>query len=99
MACVSLVAVRQLLPALAGTGPRVVLADNHSAHNTAAVQALFNANGHLFFNRSIHSPDFAPAEWGFSHAITFVQHYSDWVRMLTTRRSSQRACALSRLST
>ena len=72
---------------------------HHSAHHTAAVQALFNANGHLFFNRFIHSPGFAPAEWGFSHAIAFAQHYSDWVRMLTTRRSSQRACALSRLST
>jgi hypothetical protein len=29
----------------------------------------------------IHSPGFAPAEWGFSHGITFSQLHEDWLRV------------------
>ena len=57
-----------------------MLADNHNAHHFSGSRALFHANGHLLINGSIHSPDFAPAEWGFSHATTFATHYSDWMR-------------------
>jgi len=69
----------QLLPALKGTGPRVALADNHSAHHTAAMMALFNANGHLLIRGPIHSPDLAPAEWSFSHATKFTQMFEAWL--------------------
>jgi len=70
----------QLIPALEGTGPRIVLADNHSSHHTAQMQALLNANGHKLINGSIHSPDMAPAEWGFAHSIKFSQTHESWLR-------------------
>ena len=74
------VCVAQLLPALAANGPRIVMADNHTAHHFEGVQDLFLMNGHTLVRGSIHSPDFAPAEWGFSHAIKFAQYHEDWVR-------------------
>lgn len=56
------------------------MADNHTAHHFKGVQDLFLMNGHTLVRGSIHSPDFAPAEWGFSHAIKFAQLHEDWVR-------------------
>ena len=47
----------QLLPALAGTGPRILLMDNHSAHHNLELHALANANLHLVVYGSIHSPE------------------------------------------
>ena len=71
----------QLLPAIAGTGPRVILADNHTAHHSSVLEELFLMNGHLLVHGPIHSPGFAPAEWGFSHGITFSQLHEDWLRV------------------
>ena len=59
----------QLLPAIDGTGPRVILADNHTAHHSSVLEELFLMNGQMLVHGPIHSPGFAPAEWGFSHLL------------------------------
>jgi len=55
--------------------------DNHSAHHNLELHALANANLHLVVYGSIHSPDFAPAEWAFSHAIKYAQLNAAWIRL------------------
>ena len=53
-----------LMPALAGTGPRQTLKDNHSAHHQPAVDQLYLAAGHpLPLFGPVQTPQFAPVEW------------------------------------
>ena len=57
----------------------MVVGDKHSAHHGPLIQALFHANGHLLLNTSVHSCDFSPTEWAFSHAVKYAQRHEEWL--------------------
>jgi transposase len=60
-----------LLPAIQGTGSRVILMDNLTSHNKPAIDAI-QAAGHKVVLRPVHSPEFGPVEWVFGYVDKFL---------------------------
>jgi hypothetical protein len=69
----------QLLPSLKGTGRRIFMFDNLSAHLTPEVIAAIYAEGHEIRRRPIHSPDFAPVESVFNFIDQFLHQHDTQV--------------------
>lgn len=67
-----------LIPALEGTGRRVITMDRLSAHYGEVVDELRKA-GHYVIFRPASSPTFAPVEWVFSYVDKFLQQHSSQV--------------------
>ena len=63
----------EVLPAIRGTGPRILMGDNLSAHFGAEIEELLASKGHIIRYRPVHSPDFAWVEWCFQHAQMFAR--------------------------
>ena len=63
----------EVLPAIRGTGPRILMGDNLSAHFGAEIEELLTSEGHIIRYRPVHSPDFAWVEWCFQHAQMFAR--------------------------
>ena len=61
-----------LLPAIQGTGSRVILMDNLTSHNKLAIDAILAA-GHKVVLRPVHSPEFGPVEWVFGYVDKLLE--------------------------
>jgi transposase len=59
-----------LLPALVGTGPRIIMMDRLASHFGAA-ELLMKEAGHTVIARPSYSCDFALVEWVFHFVDTF----------------------------
>jgi hypothetical protein len=70
----------QVLPAIRGTGPRVLMGDRHRAHFGNDIETLLASEGHLMRHRAVHSPDTAWVEWCFEHAQKFCRINEDIIR-------------------
>jgi len=68
-----------LLPAIRGTGKRVITMDNLSGHNAHVIHHTAGLEGHLVIFRPIHSPDFGPVEWCFNYIDKFLQSHDNQI--------------------
>ena len=66
-----------LLPAIQGTGTRVITMDNLDGHSPAV--QFIKAAGHYVVFRPIHSPDFGEVEWVFNFLDLFLQAHQPLV--------------------
>jgi hypothetical protein len=68
-----------LLPSIRGTGRRIIMFDNLSAHLTTTVADAISFEGHFILRRPIHSPDFGPVESCFHFTDNFLEKHSHLV--------------------
>ena len=61
-----------LLPAIHGTGKRIITMDNLNSHLTEEIKQLIRDEGHILILRPIHSPDFAFIEDCFHYLSIFM---------------------------
>ena len=80
-----------VLPKLRGTGVRLIVMDNLSAHLNPDLRQLIASEGHILVLRPIHSPDFGGIEWVFHFVSRFLSHHH---RQLTDKniRTALEAC-------
>ena len=64
-----------LLPALAGTGRRIITYDRLTSHFGDVVSVIRTA-GHIPIFRPVSSPDFGPVEWVFNFVDQFLQSHT-----------------------
>ena len=69
----------QVIPALAGTGPRFIMHDRLKAHFGDDIDAMLAAHDHRTLPRPVHSPDFGFVEWVFAHAQLCSKLEEAWV--------------------
>ena len=79
-----------LIPALAGTGRRVITMDRLNSH--FGVKELLEEAGHIVIFRPLHSPTFGPVEWVFHYIELYLVHERHEVNEGTLKRYIENAC-------
>ena len=78
-----------LLPAIQGTGIRVITMDNLDGHSPAV--QFIKAAGHYVVFRPIHSPDFGGVEWVFNFLDCFLHAHQSNVCNTNLREAMEAA--------